>query len=117
MQFLKTLFWVVVAALAVIFAYRNWVPAEIELWGGLEADVKLPVLLLIAFLLGYVPLFLVHKASRWRQKRKLDNVQRALEEARAQLALQDPATFSADADGPAGATASPLSSGPQPTFL
>ena len=88
MQFLRTLFWVVVAAVGVIFAYRNWVPAEIQLWGGLEADVKLPLLMLFAFLIGFVPVFVLHKATRWRFKRKLDNMQRALEEARAQLAHQ-----------------------------
>jgi len=88
MQFLRTLFWVVVAAVGVIFAYRNWVPAEIQLWGGLEADVKLPLLMLFAFLIGFVPIFVLHKATRWRFKRKLDNVQRALEEARTQLAHQ-----------------------------
>ena len=92
MQFLRTLFWVVVAAVGVIFAYRNWVPVEIQLWGGLEADVKLPLLMLFAFLIGFVPIFTLHKATRWRLKRKLDNMQRALEEARAQL-VQQPDAF------------------------
>ena len=88
MQFLRTLFWVVVAAGAGIFAHRQWVPAEIQLSGGPEAGVKLPLLMLFAFLIGFVPVFVLHKATRWRFKRKLDNMQRALEEARAQLAHQ-----------------------------
>lgn len=109
MQFLKTLFWVVVAAVAVIFAYRNWIPVEIQLWGGLEADVKLPVLMLFAMLFGFVPMFLVHKASRWQLKRKLDNMQRGLEEARAQFAQ-----VSEEADVAGGAAPQ---AGPQPNLL
>jgi lipopolysaccharide assembly protein A len=93
MQFLRTLFWVVVAVVAVIFAIRNWTPVVVHLWGGLEADIKLPVLLLIAFLVGFLPWFLLHKATRWQLKRKLEGVQRALEEERARsgiLPAQDP---------------------------
>ena len=98
MQFLKTLFWVMVAAVGVIFAYRNWLPVEIQLWGGLEADVKLPVLMLFAFMTGFLPLFLFHKASRWQLKRKLDNLQRALEEARALNAPNSEETTGQESD-------------------
>ena len=44
MQFLKTLFWVALAVILVLFASVNWTPVTIKLWGGLEADVKLPAL-------------------------------------------------------------------------
>lgn len=87
MQFLRTLFWVVIAVMAVIFAIRNWTPVVVNLWGGLEADIKLPVLLLIAFLIGFLPWFLLHKATRWQLKRKLETVQRALEEERARSSV------------------------------
>jgi len=86
MHFLRTLFWVVVAVVAVVFATRNWTPVVVHLWGGLEADVKLPVLLLIAFLFGFLPWFAIHKATRWQLKRKLEVAQRALEEERARNA-------------------------------
>lgn len=84
MHFLKTLFWVVVAVVAVVFGFRNWTRVTVHLWGGLEADTKLPVLMLIAFLVGFLPWFLLHKATRWKLKRKLEAAQRALEETRAQ---------------------------------
>ena len=54
MQFLKTLFWVVLAVVLVLFAHANWNPVTLNLWGGLEADVKLPALLIGAFLLGFL---------------------------------------------------------------
>jgi len=82
MHFLRTLFWVVVAVVAVIFSIRNWTPVVVHLWGGLDADVKLPVLLMIAFLIGFLPWFALHKATRWQLRRRLETTQRALEEER-----------------------------------
>ncbi len=72
MQFLKTLFWVVVAVGLVLFATVNWVPVTVNLWGGLQADVKLPVLVLVAFLLGFLPMFAVHRTRLWSLKRRLE---------------------------------------------
>jgi uncharacterized integral membrane protein len=72
MQFLKTLFWVILAVLLVLFARGNWKVVTIDLWGGLQADVKLPVLVLLAFLIGFVPTFLIYRARLWALKRRLE---------------------------------------------
>jgi uncharacterized integral membrane protein len=72
MQFLKTLFWVVLAVLAVLFADANWRMAEVRLWGGLVADVKLPILLLVFFLLGFLPTMLIYRARIWSLRRRLE---------------------------------------------
>lgn len=94
MHFLRTLFWVVLAVVAVIFASNNWTQVTINLWGGLRADTKLPVLLLIAFLIGVVPTLVLHLATRWRLRRRLDSAERSLGELRAletPLPAADPA--------------------------
>ena len=70
MAFLRTLFWIVVTIVVVVFSLRNWVPVTINLFGDLQADVKLPVLLLIAFLLGFGPLYLWYHLTRWRHRRE-----------------------------------------------
>ena len=72
MQFLKTLFWVAFAVILVLFASVNWNAVTIKLWGGLEADVKLPILVLAAFLLGFLPMLVVHRARLWTLKRRLE---------------------------------------------
>ena len=77
MQFLKTLFWVVVAVTLVLFAMANWFAVTLNLWGGLQADVKLPILLLLAFLLGFVPTFLVYRARLWALRRRTDGPQQS----------------------------------------
>lgn len=76
MQFLKTLFWVAVAVGLVLFANANWHSVTVRLWGGLEADVKLPVLVLGAFLLGFLPTFLLYRARMWSMKRRLEGLER-----------------------------------------
>ena len=76
MQFLKTLFWVALAVVVVLFASRNWVPVTVALWGGLEADVKLPVLVFGAFLLGFVPMLILYRARLWSLRRRIETHER-----------------------------------------
>jgi uncharacterized integral membrane protein len=71
MQFLKTLFWVMLAIGLVLFARENWVPVEIMLWSGLIAEVKLPFLLLVVFLLGFLPTYLFYRGRMWSLRRQL----------------------------------------------
>jgi uncharacterized integral membrane protein len=78
MQFLRTAFWVVLAIIIMIFSFANWTPVTINLWGGLQLETKLPILVIVAFLAGSLPFWALHKATRWRMRRKLDNAERAL---------------------------------------
>lgn len=70
MRFLKTLLWVVIVALALGVAARNWHDVTINLWGDLRADIKIPVLLLIMFVLGFIPAWLTQRARYWRLVRR-----------------------------------------------
>ena len=72
MQFLKTLFWVILAVVLVLFAHANWNMTTINLWGGLQADVKLPVLVIGAFLLGFLPTFLLYRTRLWSLRRRYE---------------------------------------------
>jgi lipopolysaccharide assembly protein A len=76
MQFLKTLFWIALTVVLVLFAKANWNAVTLKLWGGLEADVKLPVLVLFAFLLGFLPTFILYRTRLWGLKRRLEPVER-----------------------------------------
>jgi len=77
MQFLKTLFWVLVAVVVVLFAARNWTPVTLNLWGDIQADIKIPILLLVFFLLGFLPTYLVMRTRLWTHRRKLDSFERS----------------------------------------
>jgi len=78
MHFLKTLFWVILTMIAVIFSLRNWVPVSISLWAGLTADVKLPVLMLIGVFAGFLPTYAVHRTRVWRLHRRIDTLERSV---------------------------------------
>ena len=71
MQFLKTLMWVLIAVLVAIIASNNWRDVTVDLWSNLEADIKLPVLMLAVFLLGLLPTWLVMRGKLWRVERRV----------------------------------------------
>ena len=76
MRFLKTLFWIVIAVLVTLFAAQNWRDVTIDLWGNLQADVKIPVLLTIVFLIGFLPTILIYRARLWRLENRVSMPQR-----------------------------------------
>ncbi|MDB5697421.1 MAG: hypothetical protein JWN69_225 [Alphaproteobacteria bacterium] len=78
MQFLKTLFWVALAVVLVLFARANWIAVTLKLWGGLEADIKLPVLVFGAFLAGLLPTVLLYRARLWSLRRRFETQERNL---------------------------------------
>jgi lipopolysaccharide assembly protein A len=90
MRFLKTVFWTILAVIAVLFATTNWTPVTITIWNGVMIDTWLPLLLLIAFFIGLLPTLLWHRASRWGLNRKLDSLQRALADAQKPPAADEP---------------------------
>lgn len=71
MNFLRTLFWVVVAVSLAIFATRNWSNVTLNLWGNIQADIKLPFLLFLTFLIGFLPTYIVLRGRIWGLRRKL----------------------------------------------
>ena len=71
MQFLKTLFWVLVAVVLALFASRNWTAVTLNLWGNMQADIKLPLLLALVFLLGLLPPLAIYRARLWSLGRQL----------------------------------------------
>lgn len=77
MRFVSTLFWVLIAVIVALFARGNWTPVTLNLWGDIQAETKLPVLATIAFLLGFVPTWLVMGARLWSLRRRLEAMERS----------------------------------------
>ena len=95
MRFLSTLFWALVAAVVALFSWVNWNPVGLRLWDTLELDIQLPLLLLLVFLLGFLPTWLVMRARVWSFRRRLE----ALERQRL-TAASEPAAADEDAPTP-----------------
>lgn len=91
MQFLKTLFWFLLAVSVAVFSIGNWTTVPIKLWAGLIAEVNLPLLLVLTFLAGLFPVLLFHHAVKWRMNQKLSTAERALADLRAAAQAAAPA--------------------------
>ena len=81
MQFLKILFWSLLAFVAAVFAFGNWTNVTVQLFGGLVAEVNLPLLLLATSLLGFVPTLIYQHWVRFRLRQRLTAAERATESA------------------------------------
>lgn len=81
MQFLKILFWSLLAFVAAVFTFGNWTNVTVQLFGGLVAEVNLPLLLLATFLLGFVPTLIYQHWVRFRLRQRLTAAERATESA------------------------------------
>lgn len=89
MKFLKTLFWVLVAVVVALFASRNWTSVTLNLWGDIQADVKIPVLLLVFFLLGFLPTWSIMRTRLWSHRRRIVALERSQEAASATPAAEN----------------------------
>lgn len=86
MQFLKILFWCLLAFVAAVFTIANWTTVPIKLWGGLIAEVNLPLLLLVTFLAGLLPTMVYYQAVRWRLRNRLATTERTVNDLRSAIA-------------------------------
>ncbi|WP_439567713.1 lipopolysaccharide assembly protein LapA domain-containing protein [Sphingopyxis sp.] len=106
MGILRTIIWVLLTAVLVIFAMANWLPVTVTIWPGQVLDTKLPVLILAAFLIGSVPMWIALRTTRWSLKRRLDTSERQLADMRA-LANRPVDPTPVPPPAPAPGTASP----------
>jgi hypothetical protein len=72
MQIIRTVIWVLLFVALVLFSLGNWAPVEIKIWEGLILETKLPALVLVSFLLGLLPMWLLSKAGKWRLNRRIN---------------------------------------------
>lgn len=119
MGVVRTIIWIFLTAVLVVFAMANWIAVTVTIWPGQVLDTKLPVLILASFLIGSIPTWIALRATRWTLNRRLDNSERQLADLRA-LANRpvDPAPPPAPASVPSPAAPAPVNDiPPAPTDL
>jgi uncharacterized integral membrane protein len=77
-KIVRTILWVLAALGFLIFAIYNWTPVELTLWQNLVMETKLPVLALLAFALGFVPLWAYHQSVKWGLNRRIRSLENSL---------------------------------------
>jgi lipopolysaccharide assembly protein A len=98
MQAVRTIVWVLVLVALLAFSFLNWRPVEVTIWPNLILETKVPALVVIAFLMGLIPTWLVHRGVKWQMQRRISSLESA---ARANAMPPPPAAPPVIADPPA----------------
>ena len=88
MQVVRTIVWVLLLVALLIFSFNNWNPVEVKIWEGLVLETKIPALVLISFLIGLLPMWLLHWATKWQLKRRIGSLESAARSAAMNLSAQ-----------------------------
>ena len=79
MQIIRTAVWIVITAVLVAFIAMNWDRAPVNIWptetGYLHFEWPVGVIALIFFLLGLFPMWLLHRAGKWRMARRITSLE------------------------------------------
>ena len=120
MKVVRTIVWIVMLIAFVAFTVANWEPRiDVKIWQGLLIGTRLPAVVLLAFLIGLVPMWLLHRATRWNYDRRIASLENAARAAAMAPAAPPPVVepspvaepaFTAEAETVAGAPRPNLSS-------
>jgi len=75
---LRTIIWVLAALGFMVFAIYNWQPVELRLWQNLVLETKVPMLALLAFTAGFLPMWAVHRSVIWSMGRRIRSLENSL---------------------------------------
>ena len=91
MQIVRTIIWVLLLVALFLFSIANWDPTvTVRIWDGLVLDTKIPAIVVVAFLIGFVPMWLYYRAAKWQLKRKVSSLESAVRTAAATPIAADP---------------------------
>lgn len=81
MQIIRTIVWVILLIALLLFSINNWQDVEVKIWEGLILQTKLPALVISSFLLGLIPMWLLHKGASWRWNRRIGTLENTVRAA------------------------------------
>lgn len=82
MQIVRTIVWVLLLVALLIFSVANWEPTvEVRIWEGLLVETKIPAIVIVSFLIGFVPMWLVQRGTKWHYRRRIASLENAVRTA------------------------------------
>ena len=92
MRMIRTVIWVLLLVALVLFSINNWSAVagadgtiHLKIWEGLIWETRLPALVVLSVMLGWLPTWLVHLAGRWRLKRRISALESVARQPSASL--------------------------------
>ena len=99
MQFIKILFWVLLLVATFIFWWTNEARSSLDL-GAAVVEARVSTFVVGAFLIGFIPTWLLFRGTGWRLRRRI----RTLEEAAKPAPVPAAATTRSPTPPPAAAS-------------
>jgi uncharacterized integral membrane protein len=81
MQIVRTIVWVLLLVALLVFSGFNWKPVEVKIWEGLVLETKIPALVVVSFLIGLIPMWMLHRANRFYMNRRIASLETAARSA------------------------------------
>ena len=75
MQIIRTIIWVLILVGVLLFSFFNWTDVEVTIWDNLVLETKVPALVIISFLLGFLPTWLYARGVIWSLNRKIRSLE------------------------------------------
>lgn len=100
MQIIRTIVWVLLLVALLLFSAFNWKPVEVKIWEGLILETKIPALVIVSFLLGLVPMWLLNRAQKFALNRRIGSLETAARTAATTPIAATPAPAPAPVDKP-----------------
>ena len=89
MQIIRTIIWVLLLVALLLFSIANWDPTiTVRIWDGIVVDTKLPAIVIVSFVIGFVPIWLYYRAAKWQWRRKVTSLENAVRTAAAEPGFQ-----------------------------
>ena len=106
MQAIRTIIWVLITIVAVGFVAINWTLVPINFWpvaDGKYIGFTWPVglIALMGFVLGLLPMWLLHKTAAWRLRRRIGTLENSVRAASVSTPVE-PAPSPITTEPPAG---------------
>ena len=101
MQIVRTIMWLLILAVLLIFSWFNWEPVEVRIWENLLVETKVPALVIVSFLLGLLPMWMYHRGVRWSLTRKIVSLENAARASVAPPKKEEPAPAPSPTPAPA----------------
>ena len=111
MQAIRTIIWVLITIVVVGFVAINWTAVPINFWplsGGKYLGLTWPVgiVALMGFLLGLLPMWLLHKTAAWLLRRRIGTLENSVRAASVSTPLAPPSSAQNDPPSSLSATTS-----------
>lgn len=76
MRYVKVGIFVILASIFLYYLFKGWGVTCINMWNNQALPFRLPTMLIAAFIVGFVPMYIWHEIKEWRWENKMLKLQK-----------------------------------------